>query len=349
MPVFPHDYVTHVAFSIIKAMGASDGEARTVATHLVRANLAGHDSHGIVQVPMYVERIRGGDIVPGAAFEVTSETSSTASVDGHWGFGAVITEQAMDLAIDKAKSNNVSVVTVVRQGHVGRLADYAVRASENGMIAFIMCDSGRKSMSPFGGAARRMGTNPICISVPTSLQGPLVLDMATATVAAGKLRIAARREEAIPPTWLIDKEGNPTTDPSDFWNGGALVPVGADQGQKGSGLAFMVEVMAGILTGVGFGDNPDWIHNDGCFIMLINVAAFRPLEEFKRETMRFADFITATPPAKGFDEVLYPGELGWKTAQKRSSEGIFVEDETWQALRTLIDELGVTDVVGPAD
>ena len=348
MPVFNHDYLHKVSYHIFRSLGASEKEADTVSHHVVKANLVGHDSHGVIQVPVYAERIKIGHIVPGAPFEVLNETASTARIDGHWGFGYVVTERAMGMAINKAKSNGVAALTVFRQSHIGRLGDYPTMALNEGMIGMITADSGAgpKAVAPFGGRARRLGTNPICIGVPSDLEGPVLLDMATSAVAAGKVTLAISRQEPIPSTWVVDKEGNPTTNPQDYFEGGAILPVGADQGHKGYGLSFMVEMFSGILTGLGFGIDPQARHNDGCFIAVFDVEAFRPLADFKKEMREFAEFVKSSPPAKGFSEVLYPGEIEWRTEAKRRSDGIFVEDETWQQLWTLVKENGVENEVG---
>ena len=255
MPVFTPEYLHKVAYHIYRAKGASEHEADTVATHQVKANLTGHDSHGVIHITEYVDRINRGHIVPGAAFEVEKEAPCTAVINGNWGFGFVVTERAMGMAIEKAKTHGVAAITIHHQSHIGRLGDYPTMALKEGMIGLITADSGAgpKAVAPFGGRARRLGTNPICIGMPSDLEGPVLLDMATSAVAAGKISLARTRRESVPPGWLIDKEGNPTTDPSDYFAGGAILPVGADQGHKGYGLSFMVEVFSGLLTGLGFG------------------------------------------------------------------------------------------------
>ena len=348
MPVFSHDYLHKVASHIYKAEGASDEEARIVANHQVKANLVGHDSHGVILLPQYVERIRIGHLIPGAPFEVEKESPTTACINGNWGFGFVVTERAMRMAIEKARANNVAAITVFRQSHVGRLGDYPTMAAEEGMIGLITADSGAgpKAVAPFGGRERRLGTNPICIGVPSDLEATLLLDMATSAVAAGKVTLAKNRGEPMPDTWVIDRDGNPTTNPDDYFDGGAILPVGADQGHKGSGLSFMVEMLSGILTGLGFGIDPQARHNDGCFIAVFNVEAFRPLEEFKKEAKAFAEYIKDTRPAKGFTEVLYPGEMEWRTEQQRREEGIYVEDDTWDQVLALVRQDGLETLLG---
>ena len=347
MPVFSHDHLYKAAFHIYRAEGVSQEEARTVATHQVKANLVGHDSHGVIHIPEYVERIHKGHIVPGAPFEVQRESPTTACIDGHWGFGFVVTERAMRMAIQKARDHNVAAITVFHQSHIGRLGDYPTMAAEEGMIGLITADSGAgpKAVAPFGGRERRLGTNPICFGVPSDLEGTVLLDMATSAVAAGKVTLARNRREPIPDGWVIDRDGNPTTNPEDYFAGGAILPVGADQAHKGYGLSFMVEMFSGILTGLGFGIDPQARHNDGCFISVFNVEAFRPLSDFKAEVRKFAEFVKDTPPAKGFTEVLYPGEIEWRTEQRRRTEGIYVEDETWEQISSLIREHKLEDVV----
>ena len=348
MPVFSHDYLEKVAFHIYLAEGAPEDEARTVASHQVKANLVGHDSHGVILVPTYVDRIHKGHIVPGAPFEVVAESPATARIDGHWGFGFVVTEKAMQMAIEKARVHNVAAVTVSYQSHIGRLGDYPTMAAAEGMIGLITADSGAgpKAVAPFGGRERRLGTNPICIGVPSDLEGTLLLDMATSAVAQGKISLARNRKEAIPGSWVVDKDGNPTTDPDDYFEGGAILPVGADQGHKGYGLSFMVEMFSGILTGLGFGIDPQARHNDGCFIAVFKVEAFRPLAEFKKEVTEFARFVKDTPPAKGFTEVLYPGEIEWRTERERLRDGVYVEDETWDQIWGLVREHRLEATVG---
>jgi uncharacterized oxidoreductase len=348
MPVFTPEYLHKVAYNIYIAKGTPAEEAEIVAAHQVKANLVGHDSHGVIHIHEYCERIDKGHIVPGAPFVVEQETPSTAVINGNWGFGFVVTEKATRMVIEKAKTQGVAAITVHLQSHIGRLGDYPTMIMKEGMIGMITADSGAgpKAVAPFGGRARRLGTNPICIGMPSDLEGPVLLDMATSAVAAGKIGLARNRNESVPVGWIIDKEGNPTTDPNDYPAGGAILPVGADQGHKGYGLSFMVEIFSGLLTGLGFGIDPQARHNDGVFVTAFDVEKFRPLADFKKEVKEFAEFVKTSPPASGFSEVLYPGELEHRTEQKRRAEGIFIEDETWHQITEIMKELKVEDKVG---
>lgn len=343
MPHIPAEHLRQTAAALLQAAGASVEEAETAARHVVAANLAGHDSHGIIQIPTYVNRIEKGHIQPGAPWEIVQESPTTTVVDGHWGFGFSVSERAMGLTIEKAQAQNVAATTVVRQSHVGRLTDYPLMAAEAGMIGLMTADSGRgpKSVAPFGGRVPRLGTNPICIAVPSDLDGPFFIDMATSAVAAGKLAVAISRGESIPSGWVIDRDGQDATDPAALGQGGALLPLGGSVGHKGYGLAAMVEIFSGLLTGLGFGVAADGRHNDGCFMAAFRVEAFRPLAEFKREVAEFARYLTETPPAAGTERVFYPGELEHLRAQQRRADGIPVEEETWQRLVSLAEKFGI--------
>ena len=347
MPIIQAERLTEIANTLLQSAGASEDEASTVARHCIGANLVGHDSHGIISIPTYIERMQVGHIVPGAPIEVVQETATTTVVDGNWGFGFVVSEQLMTTTIEKARKNGVAAATVRRQGHVGRVADYPLMAVEADMIGLMTADSGRsaKSVVPFGGREPRLGTNPICIAMPSNLEGPMFVDMATSAVAAGKLNLAAARGKSIPEGWLLDKDGNPTTNPADK-AGGAMLPLGGTEGHKGYGLSAMVEILSGVLTGLGFGHDPSGRHNDGCFMAVFDVGAFRPLDEFKQEVTDFAAYLKSSPPAEGFDEVYYPGELEHLRAQRLRSEGIDVEDSTWQKLANLADGFGISTELG---
>ena len=348
MPTVTPDHLTEIAKALLVGAGTPEEEAATVARMSIAANLAGHDSHGIIMVPSYIERVKVGHIVPGAPWTIVRETPATTVIDGHWGFGYVVTERAMRLTIEKARTQNVAAATVFRQGHIGRLATYPLMAAAEGMIAMITADSGRspKQVAPFGGAKARLGTNPISFAVPSDLDGPLFLDMATSGAAAGKVLLAVARGKPIPENWIIDADGRPTTDPRKLRQGGALLPLGGDEGYKGYGLAAMVEIFSGLLTGLGFGIDPQGRHNDGCFIAVFNVAAFRDLATFKREVAEFAAYLKDTPPAQGFERVYYPGEIEYERERERRRDGIPIEDATWEVLRKLATEYGVAERLG---
>ena len=349
MPKVAAEKLENICRGLLLGAGVPATEAATVARHCVNANLVGHDSHGAIQIPQYIDRIKAGHIVPGAPFEIVRESSTTTVVDGHWGFGYVINEQAMALTIRKAEAQNIAACTVFRQGHVGRLASYPLMAAKAGMIGMAWADSGRspKAVAPFGGRQARLGTNPWAIAVPSDLEGPMFIDMATSAVAVGKIKLAQARGQKIPKGWVVTKDGEMTDDPNGYNGGGALLPLGGPgEGYKGYGLAAIGEVLCGLLTGLGFGVEPTGRHNDGTFMLAIKVEAFRPLMAFRGEVKDFAEYLKATPPSEGSSGVLYPGEIEYRTEQQRRANGIEIEDATWKKLGDMAQGYGVAAELG---
>jgi LDH2 family malate/lactate/ureidoglycolate dehydrogenase len=342
MAIYTADRLRTVATTLFKAAGASDHEATTIAKYSIAANLAGHDSHGVIMLPSYLDRIEKKHIICGAPFEIKQESPTTTVVDGNWGFGYVVAERAMQMTIEKAHKSNVAACTILRQSHVGRVGAYPLLAAQEGMIAIMTADSGRspKAVAPFGGAEAKLGTNPISMAIPSDLPGPFCLDMATSAVAAGKIMLAHAKGSPIPEGWVVDKHGKPTTNPADFKDGGVLMPLGGPEGHKGYGLAAMVEILSGILPGLGFGVEPTGRHNDGVFMACFKVSALRDLPTFKKEVAEFAAYLKATKPMAGFTEVLYPGEVEYRREQERTKSGIEVEDKTWQVLMDWGKKLG---------
>lgn len=345
MPIVKADRLTLIADALLQGAGTPPEEADTVARHVIGANLAGHDSHGIIQIPTYIDRVDKGHILPGADWKIVQESATTTVVDGHWGFGYVANERAMKYTIEKAEAQNVAAATVFRQGHIGRLATYPIMAAKRGMISIITADSGRgpKHVAPFGGREKRLGTNPIAIAMPSNMAGPFFIDMATSAVAAGKINLALARKTAIPEGWIVDQEGRATTNPADFKAGGPLLPLGGIEGYKGYGLSAMVEIFSGILTGLGHGVEPTGKHNDGCFMACFKVAAFRDLDTFKAEVTDFAHYLKDTKPAEGFEEVFYPGEIEHLNEIDRAANGVQVEDATWEKLLALAEKYAIRD------
>lgn len=334
-----HSFLT----SLYVAIGTPENEASTVASHQVASNLVGHDSHGALKTSRYIKLVQEGRIVPGARFEVLKEAGATALIDGNWGFGFVMTDQALDLAIQKARVVGVAGVAVRRQGHIGRLGAYTARAAREGFGAMIVADSGRgpKSVAPFGGSDRRLGTNPMSISLPAGAEGCVTLDMATTVVAGGKVRLAAQEGREIPSDWIVDAQGRPTTDPRAYLSGGALRPLGGDHGHKGYALSFMVESLAAVLPGIGFGEDPAGFPNDGTFMLLWDIDQFNPIDEFKSEMSEFISYIKASPAAPGHTEVFYPGEIEERTRAERLKNGIPIDDGVLNALRDRATQLDV--------
>ncbi|MEM3591069.1 MAG: Ldh family oxidoreductase [Candidatus Bathyarchaeia archaeon] len=343
MPIFHANQLIDVGTKIFLAAGVPLEEARLVSELLVKSNLVGHDSHGIIRVIQYINEIEKGSIKPGANIEIVKETSSTAILNGNWGFGQVVAKRAMDLAVEKARKNAVSIVCVFNCNHIGRLADYAIMASEKDMIGIVMVNS-TKFVAPFGGRERLLSTGPMCFAFPSYLDFPLVIDVATSVVAEGKVRVALHKGEKIPYGWIVDKNGNPSNDPKDLYDGGALLPLGGDEhGHKGFGLGLAVEILSGILTSAGCAYEEDKRGN-GVFFEVINVEKFMSLEDFKKKVSNLIRVIKSSKPRPGFKEILVPGEPEYLTEKIRLREGIYVPEKTWEEIKNLARKLGVSDI-----
>ena len=299
--------------------------------------MAGHDSHGVLRIPEYLKSIGAGEIVPSARPEILSETMTTALVGGNWAFGQLTGTYAVDLAIAKAKQNQVSVVAAVQAGHTGRLAAFTDRAAKQGVAIFMTIGTTMQPVTaPYGGSAPVMGTNPMAFSLPNPSGAPISLDFATSAIAAGKIKVAHANRENLPPNSILDKFGRPSNNPQDFIDGGVLLPFG---GHKGYGLALIAEILSGPL--IGSETFPGIKSKNGIFIFAFDAAIFRPVVEYDKALEKVLGRIKSVPPSEGFEEVLLPGERGAKSTEKRELDGIAVAESTWSAICLAADSVNL--------
>ncbi len=335
-----------VSRNLLTASGAPPHVAETVSEILVNSNLSGHDSHGILRIPTYLDGIAGGSIVPAAEPEVVRKGTNTLIVDGHGGMGIYTARKAIDLAIDNAAGSGVCCISFRRVGHFGRLGEYTEIAARAGCIAIITIGVGTvDAVAPYGATRGPLGTNPIAVGVPTGDAAPFILDIATSIVAEGKLQVARAEKASIPEGYILDKHGNPSTNPLDFYDGGYLLPFGA---HKGSGLLLLTCLLSG-LSGVPEVEEGTL---SGAYMQVIRVSAFTPLEPYQRGIRAFLDNIKAIPPAPGFDEVLVPGDFEHRTRVKRLREGFDVPASIVEQLKERADRLNVSmseDTIEPGD
>ncbi|MEP7199175.1 MAG: Ldh family oxidoreductase, partial [Chloroflexota bacterium] len=249
----------------------------------------------------------------------------TALLDGHSGFGQVVAERATQVAVEKARAQGVGIVCAFRSQHIGRIGEYTEMIADAGLIGFCVVNASR-IVAPFGGLARQLSTNPIAFSVPILGERPLLLDFATSAVAANKLRVYAAKGLPVPPGWIMDKEGAPSTDPLDFFAGGYLLTFG---GHKGYGLNLMVEVLGGLLSGTGGTMFDDYPGGNGVFIMALAPEFFRPSDEFLADVRRLVDALRATPPRDGVEKVLVPGDLEVAATARYRRDGVELDAQTW--------------------
>ena len=332
---------------IFVAAGAPEPDAACVAAHLVESNLKGHDSHGVVMAAGYLQSIRDGLTNPGAEPLTEQETETTALIDGGWNFGQVVARHAMVVAIRKAKRAGVGIAVAYRSAHAGRLGAYVEQATAEGLIGVAMANNHGAShlVAPFGGAERRLSTNPITFGFPTARPDePFVLDMATSAAAAGKLRVALNSGERVPDGWLLDAEGEPSNDPADFYAEprGMLLPVGGPAGHKGFGLSMVVEGLAGALSPAGT-SRPDPPHGgNGLFTMAIDPERFGGLAAFAAAFSGLIEWVKRPPYRDGVDEVLTAGEPERRSQAEREANGIPLDDATWQQLTDAAAIVGVS-------
>lgn len=322
--------------NIFVAAGTPTHIAEVVAQILVGANLTGHDSHGVLRVPVYLRQIKEGKINAAAEPTVIKETDSTLLLDGQLGFGHYMAYRGMTLAIEKAKQANISCVSFRNSTHIGRLGEYAEMAARAGCIGLITYGLGGDggSVVPFGGAKGALSTNPLAVGIPAGTDVPFVLDFATSVVAEGKLQVARSKNQPVPAGIIVDKNGNPTTDTADFYDGGYLLPVGQ---HKGYALALMIC----LLGGLGGNFNPEVGSARGELMQVINIEAFLPLADYETGARAFLEQIKSTPPAPGFDEVITPGDFEARLRKQRLADGIELPETIVEQLRTVATDLNV--------
>ena len=334
MPTFTVDQLRPFSEAVFVAAGASPANAARVTEAMLSANLAGHDSHGVQHIPHYVGAIEEGTLDPQAAPAVLNETPTTALVTANWTFGHVGAEYATRLAIAKARQQHIAAVSLVQSHHIGRLGEYGELGIAENMIVIILAGFGHKhaNQAPFGGARGLLATNPIAIGIPAGDEPGMVLDFATAAIAAGKVSVARAKGEQLPPGILIDRHGRPTTDPAALDAGGALLPFG---GHKGFALALAVEFLGRVLAGGEAHAVPgrgSVYEESGTLVIALDPATFRPAADYEAAAADLIRRTHATTPAAGVDQVLVPGEPERRSRAARLASGIPIPEATWQAI-----------------
>lgn len=339
MPTFSAESLTQVCLKVFRAAGVPDAESDVVTRSMVDANLTGHHSHGVIHLPKYIQEIEAALIEPGAKIECKRESPSMAVLNGNWGFGAVIATHSVELAVQKAKDEDVSSVAAFRCNEVGRLGGYAMTAAEQGMICIMTVNDhgGGPCVAPFGGIEGRLSTNPIACAIPVAGCEPILLDMSTSVAASGKIGLQKNRQDMVPEGWLIDSEGNPTINVEDFYAvpPGALLPFGGIAAHKGFGLSFFIDILSGALTGAGCSRGDAARVGNGLFVIAINIASFVDVGEFNDEVKRFIAYIKSAKKSPGVEEIFIPGERGFREKNRQFQDGIFIDDHTWEAIQAV--------------
>jgi uncharacterized oxidoreductase len=339
--------------AIFRASGCDAAEALRISTHLLGANLAGHDSHGVARVPRYVEWQQAGYVRAGQDAEIVTDGGAFALLDGHFGFGQTVAPQAVELGIARAQQHGIAVVGLRNAGHIGRVGDYAEKAIRAGLISVHFVNvAGSVLVAPFGGTERRFSTAPFTVGVP--LPGrPLVLDFATSLVAEGKVLVASNGGKALPPDALIEPDGRLSGDPHTLYgeypvigprnpsNGAGAIRAFGEH--KGSGLAFMCEMLAGALTGGGTSgpiEARGRIAN-GMLSFYVSPKHFGTQEEFEATGRAYVDWVLACRPADPAEPVLAPGDKEAATRADRLANGVPLQPDTWESILDVARRLGV--------
>ena len=332
---------------LFERVGSESKEAERIAFYLVQSNLTGHDSHGVIRAPYYIDYVKNDQTRTNQSLSVIFQTDSMAIVDGNFGFGQVIGEQAMQLGIDMAKKHGIATVSLRNSAHLGRIGDWPTMVADAGMASFHFVNTSGYGLlvAPFGGIDRRLSANPIAAGVPVEGKKPIILDISTCAIAEGKLKVALNKGVEVEPGCIMDNAGNAITDPAQFYTDppGVLLPFG---GHKGYGLSVIAEMFAGALTGNSC-SNPanDQRLLNGMYSLIIDCDHLPEELGFAAEVQRFIDFVKSARKAPGFDEILMPGEIEEKNRKDREANGIEIDDTTWQTLCDSAKDLGVDEAV----
>lgn len=326
------DKIKNLVINKLKQAGLEHNHAEKIASILIHADLRGVSSHGVLRTEHYINRLKEGGLNKNPNINVKKSGQVAAVVDGDNGFGHLIADKAMEVAIESAKDNGVGMVTAMNSSHCGALSYFVNKAAEKKLIGIAMTHTD-KIVVPFGGKEPFLGTNPIAYGVPAKTHKPFILDMATSTVALGKILQYKEEGKEIPIGWGVDAEGNAVTDPSKVV---ALSPFG---GPKGYGLSLIVDIFSGLLAGAAFGPHVNKMYDDldkyrhlGHYFCVINPSYFTDAESFLTNMDQMIDELHNSISAEGFDKVLIPGEIEQINEEKNKKVGIKIASTVYDFL-----------------
>ena len=336
-----HKSLLELVFSIFFASGSKKKEATILATHLVESNLAGHDSHGIIRIPKYLDWLRNQKVFNNRHARIILDTESIIVVSGEYGYGQVIAKEALSMAIERAYAKGIAILAIKESGHLGRIGAWAELTVEKGMasVHFVNTSGFGILVAPHGGSDRRLSANPIAAGIPVKNSSPIILDIATSIIAEGKIQVAKSHHKLLPEGSIINGRGMPTCDADEFYDDppGAILPFG---GHKGFGLSVLCEILAGSLTGgrSSHPENPDANQlNNNMLSIIFDPKFFCGNDFFDNDVSRLIKWIKSSP-ASSNNEVLMPGEPERRIHSKRILEGIPINLE----LRTQLHQIALS-------
>lgn len=328
--------------TIFTKLGVPEEIAAISAKNFIYADSKGADTHGVLRLPLYVQRLQKGLVEKNPDLKWELETDNSAVLDAGNGLGFYTTQMAVEKAVEKAKDNGISMVTVYNNNHFGAAGCYAKMIAEEGMIGFVTTN-GAPLIAPVGGAERILGNNPFSFAVPRKNHEPVVFDMANSVVSAGKLMVAHHQGESIPEGWALDENGEPTTDPYRAYNGGgSLVPIAE---HKGFGLSLMMDILSGVLSGANFGKNVSGLANyekvtgNGNAVIAINIEKLMPEESFYERLESLLHMVVGAKKAPGTERIYLPGERGQEVQEKNRETGISINTKLHEELQEIASSL----------
>jgi hydroxycarboxylate dehydrogenase B len=338
----PHTTVRALGFALFQSAGLPEEQAAVAIDHLVESNLMGHDSHGVIRVPGYLNAIRNGAMRPVGEHRIVRETPTSAVIDANHSFGIVLAYEAMQMAVQRAKEYTFGGIAVHHSTHIGRLGAYPPLAAQEECIGVCLLNGGARFTAPFGGVGRRLPPNPISIAIPTGTGASLMLDITTSMAAGGKVDVYRARGLPVPDGWLVNQAGDTVTDPNLFrGNDVAMLPLGGPLGYKGYGLAMMIDAIAGGLSWAGCSSANPTRGGSGYLMLAINIASFIDPEEFKQEVQHLINWVKSSPTMPGVDHIRIPGEIEDENLARRTESGLPIEETTWQEICDAAGEFGV--------
>jgi uncharacterized oxidoreductase len=325
--------------------GCGDEEAAAIADHLVEANLAGHDSHGVIRTPIYLQWLLEGKVLAGKSLEIVVDSGPLIVADAGLGFGQWIGRQAGAIGIERCLQHGVSVVALRNCAHLGRIGTWAELAASAGLVSLHFVNTTGLGMFvvPSGGRDARLSVNPVCIGIPVAGREPIILDIAAAATAEGKLKVARNKGVRVPDDTIVDADGKPTNDANDFYGPAGGRPVGAILpfgGHKGYGLGLVAEILAGALTGGGCSTTGKTLLEQGMLSIYLDPRKLGSPGPMFEEIRRYIDFVKSSRPTTSGGEVLVPGEVEDRNRAARRN-GLELDDATWTQIVGAAESVGV--------
>jgi LDH2 family malate/lactate/ureidoglycolate dehydrogenase len=335
--------------AVYTSVGMPEADARLVADTLVQADLWGHQSHGVLRLGWYLDRVRNGVMKPVTQPEFVVDAGSIAVIDGHDGVGHVLTMLATREAVKRAKAHGLGAVGVRMSNHFGTCMYYTLTGAREGCVT-LLTSNGGPAMAPWGGRKKIIGTNPWSVAAPAGDHAPFVVDMANTGVARGKIYLARQKRQPIPLGWAINAAGAPTTDPQEAIDG-IILPMAE---HKGYAIASMVDILSGVLTGSGFLSQ---VHspyktaeksNCGHLMIALDIEAFQPLAQFNARMKEWITEVKSVPLAQGCEEVFYPGEMESNNNARNRRDGLLFPDDTLTDLKRIARETQLESLLDAA-